>query len=319
MAHVILWKIFGGTQTSALDLMINIYNPKEPIKVANKRFVPTSITIRYSAKVREEARILRMGRATYKDSLGNKYYLHASDPKIQELNLVGNNTGIFGSGKSIKLFLLDEIKTVKIESDEYGDLIRSGWKDETTQEYKDFIKLQTNNVVSNTMKGKFTFYYPDGVTKYGYISVDDPIIQELNLSVPYTENKKKQNEERSKLAVIANTGSQFYNNGVEMNKFKSDPGGDWVLGQLVRDRSNQIAAADGNYVVYNDGEKNYRIHEGEVPEDSWIKGMKPRKSKSTKTGVKQRGSKVYNDGIKNYRVLVGNKPDSTWTKGWIKN
>lgn len=90
------------------------------------------------------------------------------------------------------------------------------------------------------MKDKFTFYYPDGITKYGYIFINDPIIQELGLIIPYTENKHKQNIKRSKLAVKANTGSYFYNNDIEMKKFKSDPGGVWVKGQLVRDRSNQL-------------------------------------------------------------------------------
>lgn len=138
---------------------------------------------------------------------------------------------------------------------------------------------KNNEKVSVKMKGKFTFYYPDGVTKYGYISISDPVIQELGLIIPYTENKQKQNAARSKLAADANTGSHFYNNGTEMKKFKQDPGGDWVKGQLKRDRSAQTAACieqRKDTTVYNDGITNFYVTKGDTPNPLWMKGMKPR-------------------------------------------
>jgi len=138
---------------------------------------------------------------------------------------------------------------------------------------------ENNDIVSEKMKGKFTFYYPDGITKYGYISTSDPVIQELGLIVPYTENKQKQNVKRSKLAIEVNTGSSFYNNGSIMKKFKKDPGGEWIKGQLQRDRSAQTDASSKqrkDTVVYNDGITNFYIPKGDEPNPLWIKGMKPR-------------------------------------------
>lgn len=142
---------------------------------------------------------------------------------------------------------------------------------------------ENNDIVSEKMKGKFTFYYPDGVTKYGYISTSDPAIQDLGLIVPYTENKQKQNVARAKLAGEANTGTHFYNNGTEMKKFKQDPGGEWKIGQLPRDRSAQTAASTKqrkDTVIYNDGITNFYVPKGDEPNPSWKKGMKPRASKS---------------------------------------
>lgn len=147
------------------------------------------------------------------------------------------------------------------------------WK---TDEY---LSEETKTKISSKMKGKFTYYYPDGITKYGYISTSDPVIQELGLIVPYTENKQKQNVKRSKLAAEVNTGSSFYNNGSIMKKFKKDPGGEWIKGQLQRDRSAQTDASSKqrkDTVVYNDGITNFYIPKGDEPNSLWIKGMKPR-------------------------------------------
>ena len=93
--------------------------------------------------------------------------------------------------------------------------------------------------VSSKMKGKFTYYYPDGITKYGYICVDDPVISELGVIVPYTDAKRKQNVERSKLASIANSGTIVYNNGVIAKKFREHPGGNWIKGGLPRKKRNK--------------------------------------------------------------------------------
>ena len=290
IAHIILWKVYGGSQAQALDYFVNKQNSKT--NSTSKRFIPTSIFIRYAARIREESRIMSLGMATYKDSNGTKYYLHKDDSTIQELNLVGNNAGLTMTDESkelmarskdhcrtIKLYLLDQIISVKLLSDEYTELLNQGWHNPKSPEDYEYIRLQGNGKQSTKMKGKFTYYYPDGITKYGYISTSDPVIQELGLIVPYTENKQKQNVKRSKLAAEVNTGSSFYNNGSIMKKFKKDPGGEWIKGQLQRDRSAQTDASSKqrkDTVVYNDGITNFYIPKGDEPNPLWIKGMKPR-------------------------------------------
>src|ERR1035437_703393 len=127
IAHVLLWKIFGGSQTQALDYIINRFNSDTNQYSLSKRKIPTSISIRYASKIREESRILSLGMATYKDDNNTKYYLHRDDSKIQELNLVGNNEGLKMSNVSktkmskakdynrkIKMYFLTIRKNIKI-------------------------------------------------------------------------------------------------------------------------------------------------------------------------------------------------------------
>jgi len=45
-----LWKIFGNSQTTALHYILNVQNEATGF---NRRVVPTSITIRYAAKIRQ--------------------------------------------------------------------------------------------------------------------------------------------------------------------------------------------------------------------------------------------------------------------------
>lgn len=252
VAHVILWKCYGGSQTQSLDYILNRFNSSSNQYSLSNRIIPTSISIRYSAQIKEETRIMSLGMSTYKDSEGNKYYIHKSDPKIQELNLVGNNSGHKMNAESrhnmskskdhtrtIRLYLLDKVQTVRIQSEEYSELLELGWHSKRTQTDYDYIKSIANEKVSSKMKGKFTYYYPDGITKYGYICVDDPIISELGLIVPYTDAKRKQNVERSKLASIANSGTIVYNNGIIAKKFREYPGDDWVKGGLPRKKRNK--------------------------------------------------------------------------------
>lgn len=295
IAHVILWKTFGGSQSRALECMLFNFNESTNDKLSYRK-IPTKYIRLTLSKLREDASIQRSldhsNMSTYKDSNGTKYYLHKDDSTIQELNLVGNNAGLTMTDESkelmarskdhcrtIKLYLLDQIISVKLLSDEYTELLNQGWHNPKSPEDYEYIRLQGNGKQSTKMKGKFTYYYPDGITKYGYISTSDPVIQELGLIVPYTENKQKQNVKRSKLAAEVNTGSSFYNNGSIMKKFKKDPGGKWIKGQLQRDRSAQTDASSKqrkDTVVYNDGITNFYIPKGDEPNPLWIKGMKPR-------------------------------------------
>jgi len=297
IAHVMLWKVYGGSQAVALDCMLDKFNYLTNEKLF-KRKIPNSILIRYLAKIRIEANIERgkhhIGMSTYKDSKGNKYYLHKNDPKINELNLVGNNSGNEHSeeskqlmsktkepNKRIKLYKLDKSTTVKRYSSEYEQLISDGWHTRRTEEDYVYIKEKKYKKVSEKMKGRSRYYYPDGVF-YGMIYADDPIIKELNLSFFITDNHREQYKRRSELAIEANTGSMIYNNGIEEKKFKSDPGPEWIIGRLPRSEeyskkfNESVLKANSNKIYWNNGVICKKFPSDINPGDEWVKGMLPR-------------------------------------------
>jgi hypothetical protein len=298
MAHIMLWKAYGGSQSMALECMLSNFNSDTNELLSNRK-IPTKHKILWLSKCRESASIRRgivhKGKSTYKDSDGNKYHLHKDDPAIIEQGLVGNNTGISMSNESrenmskskdanrkITLYLLDQVVSVKIHSDEYPEYLADGWHTPRTPEDYQYIKLASNKKTSDKLKGKFTFYYPDEVTRYGHISVDDPIIKELGLVVPYTANKHQASLNRSKLAIIANTGSIIYNNGTEERKFKQDPGGEWVAGRLQRTQEHAdkllLGVMKANFGTYywNNGVVCKKLPKDQLPETGWVRGMLPR-------------------------------------------
>ncbi len=96
LAHVILWKTFGGSQITALDCMLNRFNSNTNESL-NKRIIPESIKIRYLAKLRvdnkERKSKFRMGKAVYKDENGSKYLLDKNNIIIAEKDLKGHMSG----------------------------------------------------------------------------------------------------------------------------------------------------------------------------------------------------------------------------------
>ena len=293
MAHVMLWKVYGKSQLSALYYMLNVQNYDTSY---NDRKVPASIDIRYAGKIRNEYRKNSLGFATYKDSDGTKYYLHTSDPLIQELSLVGSRSGSKMSEESKEkmarakdnsrkctLYNLDRRKKVLINSDEYNLLLNSGWYLEKTQSDYAYIKIQSNKKTSEKLKGFTSCYYPDG-TYYGKISKDDPAIAEFGLKYIPSEKNRAQYKERSRLAVERNTGSLIYNDGLEERKFKDTPvGSRWVLGRLARSVSHAMNFADAikkansDKTYWNNGLVCMKLPNGEHPGIGWISGMLPRK------------------------------------------
>jgi hypothetical protein len=291
LAHVLLWKAYGGSQTYALEYMLNIQNINT--NYSKHRKIPFSYDIRYAEKLKKEKHLLLKDTAVYKDADGNKFRLKVNDPKIQELNLVGNNMGITLPNsakekmrlakekyKSGKLYKGVESKRVKINSPDYQKLIDSGWSTVKTQDIIDQINTKRYQIVSNKLKGTTTYYYPNG-EYYGRISNDDPNIKTLGLIHIHSDKQKKQNLDRSKLAIKANLNTEYWNNGIECKKFKvgqETPEG-WVKG-ILRDQasiSEKCKLANSGKVYWNNGIECKKFQIGENPGEGWKQGMLPRK------------------------------------------
>jgi hypothetical protein len=64
LAHVMLWKAYGGSQALALDYMLDFYNSKYNINLKHRK-IPESIKVRYLAKVKEEYRLMTIGKVWF--------------------------------------------------------------------------------------------------------------------------------------------------------------------------------------------------------------------------------------------------------------
>lgn len=291
IAHLLLWKTYGKSQLDAVHYMLNVQNSGTRY---NSRVIHSSVLTRYAASVKEQHYINRKGKSTYKDNQGNKYYLNKNDPLIVKLGLIGNNAGNTHSEeaknrmssskevyKKVTLYSNSDKVKVLINSNEYLSLIDKGYSTDKTN-YIKFTKEQTNKKVSQKLKGKCNFHYPDG-TYYGRLPVDSPLVKELGLKYIPSENQINQCRERAKLAVIANTNSEYWNNGVECRKFKQDEDilEGWVKGllidQKVKDSKNAgISAKNSNVKYWNNGKVCIKLPVGQTPDEGWVAGMLPR-------------------------------------------
>lgn len=251
IAHIMLWKVYGGRQFLPLYYMIinntNTEKRKETIKIYNVRSKLVSV-------LKELYKEERKGKGIYKDSNNNKYFLHKDDPKIQELNLVGNISGYKFSDevkqimsfrkKHLKLFFLNYKTSIKIDDPNFYDkwygYESQGWVTEKTEHDKKYcqdIINQNRQIVnknnSKRLKGKMRYTDQNGVFQ-GWFEKDNPIIKEQNLKVQWTKNNQRQIEERLRKATEAKIGSKTYNNGINEIKRKEHPGEGWVLGRLPR-------------------------------------------------------------------------------------
>lgn len=298
IAHVMLWKIFGGSQTLALDCMLGKFNSNTNELLVN-RIIPTSITIRYHAKLREETKKylseIREGFACYKDENNNKFVLHKDDPKIKELNLVGNNKGHIHRedskkkmsatkypSKRVKMYFLDCEISVKLFSPEFSDYLAQGWTTSYTEEDMQWVKDFRYSNHSDKMKGRTRYCLPDG-SYYGMLYKDDPKIEEMGLMVQYTENNKKQLESIRHLGAESLIGTKIYNNGEIEARFHETPADKtWKLGRLPRSEShskNQKEAArkaQQGKKAWNDGVVCKRFPDGFNPGEGWVLGLLPR-------------------------------------------
>ncbi len=353
IAHVMLWKIFGGSQTYALSYMLNMQNENSPYEnvTGKNRKIPTSILIRYAAKLREEAIELRKGKATYKDSYGNFYFLSIDDPKIEEFGLVGRQFGCTHTPETIQKMHLTKLKSTKVKmwfltyrrmvklfSSDYDEHIAQGWTVGLSPEDKEYIKQLTNEKVAK-IHSKTCNYMDENGEFFGRLSMDDPLIEELNLKFHVTENHLNQRKRRSELAKEFNTGSKRYNNGVIEKKFKEPPTDpQWIPGRLPRSEEylqNQklgVSKRCGGSTSWNNGIIAIRVPKGKTPEEMypdsvWVRGMLPR-SEECKQRVKEisqnrcLGNTLWNNGIINIRIPKGKipeelYPDSVWIKGGL--
>lgn len=144
----------------------------------------------------------RKGFSTYKDSSGTKYFLHKDDPKIKELDLIGNNAGLAMSEDSkermrrakddhrkITLHFMTHERTLYITDPEFAILIDYGWTPYTQQERHIESELTRRTAHRKATLGKFQFSLPDG-TFYGFLDNNDPLIKELSLIKPIRSEKQ---------------------------------------------------------------------------------------------------------------------------------
>ena len=288
IAHIMLWKAYGGSQTASVFYMLNVQNDNTGY---NKRSVPPALLIRYAAKTREEQRKIRLGKSVFKDSDGNKFFLDVDDPMIEELNLVGNNLGLTHNeitkekmkrskdhSRRVAMWFLNIKRTVVANSIEHVEMIDQGWLPFKTSESYDYGRELQAAKSSGKLSGTMRYMTPDGVF-FGRLSFDDPRIAELGLITQKTEKSVSAAIENVLKASQANIGRKTYNNGTVEKRFHSDPGGEWRLGRLPRigeyltNHASATSAALRGTVTWNDGVRCYRIKPGQVPEEGWVKGM----------------------------------------------
>lgn len=292
IAHVILWKAYGGSQTASVFYMLNVQNSGTGYSA---RQIPTSIAVRYAAKSREGSRRDRIGKSVFKDTDGNKFLLAVDDPKITELNLVGNNQGLSHNevakekmkrskdySRRITLWFLNIKRSVVARSVECVEMLEQGWLPYKTPEAYDYGRESQAAKTSGKLTGTMRYMTPDGVF-FGRIPMDDPRIEQLGLITQKTEKSVSAAIENVLKASKANIGRKTYNNGTVEKRFFVDPGGEWVLGRLPRvgeyrsKHASATSAALSGTTTWNDGIRCYRVKPGQIPEDGWVKGMIKRK------------------------------------------
>jgi len=289
IAHIILWKTYGGSQSQALHYILNIQN--EETKYST-RSVPKSIDIRYAAKLKDEFRQWRKEKATFKDASGKKYFLETTDPLIQELNLVGfmkdsvqsdlhkqRHSDAKKPNRSIKLYFLSSKTTVKLYSEDFHNYIEQGWKSYRNTEDYEFIRKAGNAKTTVFWTGRNRYATQDGVYFGSYLK-NDPIIKEYDLIIYRSEKQITQNASRSALATKARLGTNIYTNGIDEVFAFEPPDTTWKLGRKPRNAEWEIKRKEAymkackGAKTYTNGFVNTFIKEGDSIPDGFYLGMK---------------------------------------------
>ncbi len=290
--HLILYKLYGGSQVHAVFYMFNVQNAST--NYDKNRVIPSFLEIRYAAKLKQEHRNSRKGMATYKDKDGNKYFLHKNDPLIQQLNLVGNNHGykmpaeylekakVFNeSRRKIRLYHSETFVSKNVLITEKDQYLNTGWKDHRDELWVQTAEKRQSVGTSEALTGTMYYYYPDG-TYYGKrLPKDSPLIKELGLLQTRSQKQKAQ--------ATDNALKNAKDPEVQRKKSEKMSCNIWCYDPVTKQNTRCQVVPDGWIVgkygespiggssTWNDGVRNYRVKIGQTPEPHWIKGMLPRK------------------------------------------
>lgn len=306
IAHILLWKAYGGSQGHAVWSMLTIFNASTNTWLRGRE-VPYSM-LKYVASSREASikfkSLFNTGKAKYKDKDGNIFTLRTDDPRIEAEGLVGVNRGIPHSPEALEniraaaklriergklkriVYLYKGSQKIKLRVSDaaYPGLIEDGWVGHRTPQDLAEAKARRDLEMSKVLKGTMRYCRPDG-TFFARISMDDPRIKELGLIPQVTEKQRSIARSNASLMSQANTGTTIYNDGVTEIKRLVHPGEGWVEGRLPRSDEYKTAHADGvrarvkGSTTWNDGHRNYRLLPNQKPEAHWVKGMAPRRLK----------------------------------------
>lgn len=300
IAHVMLWKIFGDSQTLALKWMLS-ENTNEDFE--SKRKIPSSLKLRYLEQVRIEWISNISGKSHYYDEDGNAHLLESNDPKILEFNLVTS------------IWYNDGNKSYRIPRNEEPE---SHWVPGRLIEFSDeVLKMYSEKAVGSTG-------YNDGINNF-FVSVGNEPESHWVKGILVNEEKHQASlQKRSKR--FAN--SKWYNNGVRnFNVADGDlPDPDWAEGKIcnfTEEGLERLSKKAAGSQYYNDGVCNFKIDAGIEPDPSWLKGMiidsEAQARNSEFNRKKFTGSQFWNDGVKNHLVFVGQEPEAHWIKGMVTN
>lgn len=240
----------------------------------------------------------RKGFSTYKDSSGTKYFLHKDDPKIKELDLIGNNAGLAMSEDSkermrrakddhrkITLHFMTHERTLYITDPEFAILIDYGWTPYTQQERHIESELTRRTAHRKATLGKFQFSLPDG-TFYGFLDNNDPLIKELSLIKPIRSEKQiaqAQNQARANASnkemqlrkgKTMSTRKWFHDPATGTNRRLLECPIGWKDGRAESSKSNK------GKETWNDGIRNYMVRNRSEVQSNWTRGMAPRNSQN---------------------------------------
>lgn len=274
LAHILLWKAYGGSQTTALFCILSSFNSSTNAFLKNRK-IPESIEIRYLAKIREAKGKLtglqKKNMSTYKDSNGVKYYLHKDSPLIHQLGLTGfrKNSKMSEESKqrfreakdpyrTIVLKFMDLTRSFNISEGKWVEYLDQGWLPFLCAEDKEYRFYLANIKRSETTKG----------------------ISRPNNSLQ-TPARLEAQKKRSKAAVERLTGTKIYNNGIQEIKVKGDPPEGFVKGRLITEEHKQnqkeaTSKARRNTKCYNNGLVNIYLKDGQEIPEGFNPGMKPR-------------------------------------------
>lgn len=238
IAHVMLWKIFGKSQATALKFML----------CTTKHFrgvVPQAIKLRYLETVRLEDAENKYGRSMYKDINNEKYFLHKDNPIIVELNLVGINTGSIHTEqhkKAISMTLSGTANYMYPDTKEFFGrlptndprIVELGLVPLITDNHKKQWQERSKKA-NEALTG--TNIYNNGTIEARFR--EDPGGEWILGRIPRSETYKQNFLDGIK---AKNTGTFYWNDGTICKKLPKNeyPGEGWVRGMLPR--SSKIAS-----------------------------------------------------------------------------